>query len=131
METPVYRERDWVLDRIREDHRLRPDTPPQQLAMRHRVSLAIVAEALSLPSPARRRPPRTLLLEPVKDAIDRMLLQDLGTPPGSRHTISRIIERLRTEEDFTAASYSTVRDHVRARRIALAQEPEPGPPSDG
>ncbi|MFE0631872.1 hypothetical protein ACFW3D_33585 [Streptomyces sp. NPDC058864] len=118
----MYRERDWILDRIREDHRLRPDTPLQQLAMRHRVSLAIVAEALSLPSPLRRRPPRTLLLEPVRDAIDRMLMQDLDAPPGARHTISRIIERLRTEEDFTGASYSTVRDHVRARRVALAEE---------
>ncbi|MEU1623409.1 hypothetical protein ABZ479_39720 [Streptomyces sp. NPDC005722] len=123
----MYRERDWILDRIRKDHRLRPDTPLQQLAMRHRVSLAIVAEALSLPSPVRRHLPRTLLLEPVSDAIDRMLRQDLDAPPGARHTISRIIERLRTEEDFTGASYSTVRDHVRARRIALAAESGPPP----
>ncbi|MEU6347539.1 hypothetical protein ABZ883_42245 [Streptomyces sp. NPDC046977] len=129
METLVYRTRDWIVDQIRRDHQLNPDTTPQQLAVRHRASLVVVAEALSLPVPVRRRSPQALLPEPVKDAIDRMLLQDLNAPPDTRHMISRIIERLRTEENFTSASYSTVRDYVAARRTALATERGTNPSS--
>ncbi|PRH77728.1 hypothetical protein C6N75_18755, partial [Streptomyces solincola] len=55
-------------------------------------------------------------------AIELMLLQEREAAARRGHTIRGIVERLRVEEDFTAASYSTVRDYVRRRRLALAQE---------
>ncbi|MEW2555017.1 hypothetical protein AB0957_25210, partial [Streptomyces zhihengii] len=64
-----------------------------------------------------------------------MLTEDLHRPPRERHTVRRILERLAVEHDFTAASYSTVRDYVRLRRAELTGTPddavfpvpEPGP----
>ncbi|MFF7212848.1 hypothetical protein ACFZAU_20280 [Streptomyces sp. NPDC008238] len=125
------REHRRTVNRLWQEHRRAPFPPGLRGAEPAGVAMVLLDAtvagcALSLPSPVRRHPPRTLPLEPVKVAIDRMLRQDLDAPPGARHTISRIIERLRTEEDFTGASYSTVRDHVRARRIALAAQS--GPP---
>ncbi|MBM9617604.1 hypothetical protein [Streptomyces zhihengii] len=129
----MYRSREWILDRIRGDHRRSPHTPLQVLASRHRVSQRMVAEALALDLPYRARRPRHGLLAPVRPAIDRMLTEDLHRPPRERHTVRRILERLAAEHDFTAASYSTVRDYVRLRRAELTGTPEdaafpvPGP----
>ncbi|MFJ6632527.1 hypothetical protein ACIQMR_14165 [Streptomyces sp. NPDC091376] len=91
--------------------------------MRHRVSQAVVAEALSVAFTVHQKRERPSVLAPVKPAIDLMLREELGAPPGRRLTIRQVIERLRTEEGFTRASYSTVRDYVRLRRATLAQEP--------
>ncbi|MCK8678281.1 MULTISPECIES: hypothetical protein [Streptomyces] len=118
----MYRSREWILERIRRDHERAPETGLQELAMRYKVSRAVVAEALSLPLPERRARRRSSVLDPVKPAIELMLLQELEAAARRGHTIRGIVERLRVEEDFTAASYSTVRDYVRRRRIALAQE---------
>lgn len=116
----MYRSREWVLDRIRGDHRRSPQTPLHVLASRHRVSQRVVAEALALDLPERARRPRRGLLAPVRPAIDLMLAEDLRRPARDRHTVRRILERLAAEHGFTSASYSTVRDYVRLRRTELA-----------
>ncbi|MEU6704884.1 hypothetical protein [Streptomyces wuyuanensis] len=118
----MYRTREWLFERIREDHRLDPKASLQALAMRHQVSQAAVAEALCLAFPVRQKRERPSVLAPVKPAIDQMLREDLSAPPGERLTIRQIVERLRTEQGFTRGSYSTVRDYVRLRRAALAKE---------
>ncbi|MFH8369608.1 hypothetical protein [Streptomyces sp. NPDC018031] len=133
----MYRSREWVLDRIRQDHRSNPHLAVQVLASRHRVSRSTVAEALSLTLPAPEPRRRQSVLTPVRAAIDRMLLEDLRGPAAQRHTVRRILERLATEHGFTLASYSTVRDHVRIRRAELAEreagrapDTASGPPAD-
>ncbi|MFI1469196.1 hypothetical protein [Streptomyces wuyuanensis] len=127
----MYRTREWLFERIREDHRLDPEASLQALAMRHQVSQAAVAEALSVAFPVRQKRERPSVLAPVKPAIDQMLREDLSAPPGERLTIRQIVERLRTEQGFTRGSYSTVRDYVRLRRAALAKEAGGAVPAGG
>lgn len=122
----MYRSREWILDSIRKDHRRHPDATLQQLAFRNRVSQRVVAEALSVPMPLKRKRARRNVLDPVKAAIDRILLQELDGSLPAGQSVTRIVERLRTEESFTRASYSTVRAYVQARRAALAEQEDRG-----
>jgi transposase len=50
--------------------------------------------------------------------INEILTSDLTAPKKQRHTIRRIFERLRDERGFDGG-YTTVRDHVRPRRLSL------------
>ena len=52
--------------------------------------------------------------------IDEILTSDLTAPKKQRHTIQRIFERLRDERGFDGG-YTTVRDYVRPRRLALKE----------
>ncbi|MEV6780978.1 hypothetical protein [Streptomyces sp. NPDC051098] len=72
----MYRSREWILDRIRQDHRNNPELPVHVLATRNRVSQTTVAAALSLsePAPAKSRP--LGVPEPVRTAIDLMPLDE-------------------------------------------------------
>lgn len=61
-------------------------------------------------------------LGPYLGAVDEMLRQDLSAPRKQRHTAKRVWQRLVDEHDAQGLSYSTVRDHVRKRREAIALE---------
>jgi lambda repressor-like predicted transcriptional regulator len=63
-----------VFERIRRDHRLEPGVSVRELARRHGVHRRTVREALgpALP-PQRKKPARTLVLEPAVGWIDAML----------------------------------------------------------
>jgi transposase len=52
--------------------------------------------------------------------IDDILKSDPTAPTKQRHTILRIFERLRDERGFDGG-YTTVRDYVRPRRLALKE----------
>ena len=52
--------------------------------------------------------------------IDEILKSDLTELKKQRHTILRIFERLRDERGFDGG-YTTVRDYVRPRRLALKE----------
>lgn len=52
-------------------------------------------------------------LEPLKCAIDAMLIEDTTAPRKQRHTSRRILARLIEEHGAQELSYSTVRDYVR------------------
>jgi hypothetical protein len=73
----------------------------------------------------------TASASPVKAFIDAMLRADLDAPRKQRHTVDRVMRRLAAEHDFELASYSTVRDYVRARRPAGAGRATGGPPASG
>jgi transposase len=124
----VYRSREWLFERIRRDHRLDPSLSGRALAQRYKVSRNTVAKALASPVPSRRKkpPPRASVLEPVKGFIDAMLREDVKAPKKQKHTIDRILERLAGERDFEHASYSTVRNYVRRRRLQIELEARQG-----
>ena len=52
--------------------------------------------------------------------VDAILTADLQAPKKQRHTIQRIYERLVEERGF-AGGYTTVRDYVRPRRLAMKE----------
>jgi len=61
-------------------------------------------------------------LEPLKEHIERMLVEDLDAPRKQRHTARRILARLIDEHGAAELSYSTVRDYVRVRRAEVDVE---------
>lgn len=67
--------------------------------------------------PPRKTPVRQLpRLDPVKTAIDEMLVADMTEPSEQRHTAGRVLHPLIKEHYASELSYSTVRDYVRGRR---------------
>jgi hypothetical protein len=86
----------------------------------HHVHRRTVHQALDSPiPPPRKQPPlRKSQLDPYKEVIDAILLEDRTRPPHRRHTIRRIWEQLVDEHD-AQVSYSTVRDYVARRRQQL------------
>src|ERR1035438_9823761 len=55
-------------------------------------------------------------LDPVKEAIDRMLEQDQQAPRKQRHTAHRVWTRLREEDPKHVIGEPTVRRYVRQRK---------------
>lgn len=118
------RSRERLYEQIHQARQTDPTVSGRELARRYGVSRKTAAMALASPVPPKRKklPPRTSVLEPVKRFIDAMLRDDVRMPPWQRHTVDRVIRRLETEHGFTRASYSTVRDYVRHRRLQIEQK---------
>jgi transposase len=95
----------------------------REAARRFGIDRGTVSKVLghSVPPGYRRSQPRA---RPKLDAhagfIDELLEADLTAPKKQRHTILRIFERLRDERGFDGG-YTTVRDYVRPRRLALKE----------
>ena len=122
------RSRESLFEQIRADRRLDPAVSGRVLAVKYRVSRSTVSEALASPVPRKRKapPPRDSVLTPAHGWIDEMLRSDLKAPRKQKHTVDRIRARLLLEHDFDVASYSTVRDYVRARRPQVIAEAREG-----
>lgn len=61
-------------------------------------------------------------METFKPAIDAMLTEDLTAPRKQRHTARQVSARPADEHGATELSYSTVRNHVRARRPEIGAD---------
>ncbi|MFD9624163.1 hypothetical protein ACFWB2_44370 [Streptomyces virginiae] len=92
------------------------------LARKYGVHRRLVRDALALPVPKPRKTPMrsSPRLEPLKKTIDEWLLGDLEVAPKQRHTVQRILTRLRQECGADTA-YSTVWDYVSCRRRKIAE----------
>jgi len=114
-----------LFEKIRRDRRLEPDVSQRELSRRYNVHRRTVRAALesALPPP-RKKPARTRVhaVDPAAVWIDLMLREDLTAPRKQRHTMQRIHDRLRTERNFTEASYSSVRNYVNKRRPEILAE---------
>ncbi|TSE15804.1 IS21 family transposase [Arthrobacter sp. KBS0703] len=109
--------------RIRRDARVE-DLSVRALAARHGVHRRTVRQALESAAPPERKPRQGVSwrLEPLKAAIDAMLVEDTTAPRKQRHTARRILARLIEEHGAQELSYSTVRDYVRVRRALIDVE---------
>ena len=109
--------------RIRRDARVE-DLSVRALAARHGVHRRTVRQALESAAPPERKPRQGVSwrLEPLKAAIDAMLVEDTTAPRKQRHTARRILARLIEEHGAQELSYSTVRDYVRVRRAQIDVE---------
>lgn len=90
------------------------------LARRHHVHRRTILQALDspIPPPRKKLPPRKSQVDPYRDVIDAILMEDQTRPLRQRHTIRRIWERLVDEHD-AQVSYSIVRAYVAHRRQQL------------
>ena len=120
--------REEKFEAIRRERRLDPQASGRTLAAKFKVSRRTVAAALASPvPPMRRKPaPRRSVLEPAMEWVDAMLREDLSAPRKQKHTAERIHHRLLTEYGFDQASYSTVCNYVRGRRLEIAAEAKEG-----
>jgi transposase len=95
----------------------------REAALRFGIDRRTVAKMLkhSAPSGYRRSAePRRPKLEAHTGFIDQILFADLDIPKKQRHTVQRIYHRLCEEREFDGG-YTTVRDYVRPRRLALKE----------
>lgn len=93
----------------------------QGVARKFGVHRRLVREALAnaIPTvkpPAKRPRPH---LGPVVDFIEAILVADRQAPRKQRHTAHRIYSRIRQEHPECVVAESTVRQYVRARKLAL------------
>lgn len=72
------------------------------------------------PGYRRAQPVRRPKIGPFTGLIDAILEQDLLAPKKQRHTVQRIFDRLRAEHGFDGG-YTTVRDYVRERHLAMKE----------
>ncbi|MFZ4301789.1 IS21 family transposase [Streptomyces cinereoruber] len=107
--------------------RIRRDSWQEGLSMRalarkYGVHRRLVREALSSPVPRPRKTPvrPSPRLDPFKKTIDEWLLGDLEAPPKQRHTVQRILNRLR-QECGAEIAYTTVWDYVSRRRREISE----------
>lgn len=73
-------------------------------------------------------PTRASKLDAFKPLIDDILRADLDAPRKQRHTVTRILERLRTEYGMDDVSYPVVRAYVAKRRPDISVECGRGAP---
>lgn len=95
----------------------------RQAARRFGIDRKTVKKALShsVPSGYRRsKPVNRPKLGPFVGIIDAILEQDGEVPKKQRHTIKRMFDRLAAEHGYKGC-YTTVRDYVRTRRIAMKE----------
>jgi len=89
-----------------------------------------VQSALTSAWPQQRAayPTRASKLDGFKPAIDDILRSDLNAPRKQRHTVTRIVDRLRTEFGMDDVSYPVVRAYVATRRPEISIECGRGAP---
>lgn len=81
------------------------------------VSRQFVDKALicPVPQPYRRQQTKASKLDPHKEFIDAILLEDKGSHKKQKHTAKRIHERLQEEEGFSG-SYTLVKDYLQQKK---------------
>lgn len=102
---------------------LRDGMSQREAARRFGVDRETVKKMLvhSVPPGYRRAAPvARRRLDGLTGFIDAILMSDREAPKKQRHTIQRIYERLCAEHDFEGG-YTTVRDYVRRRSLALKE----------
>ena len=95
----------------------------REAATRFGLDRGTVKKMLEHPEPPgyRRSAPRTRSrMDAHAGFVDAILTADLDAPKKQRHTIQRIYERLVEERGFQGG-YTTVRDYVRPRRLAMKE----------
>jgi transposase len=95
----------------------------REAALRFGIDRRTVAKMLEHSAPPgyrRSAEPRRPKLEAHAGFIDQILFDDLDIPKKQRHTVQRIYHRLCDERGFDGG-YTTVRDYVRPRRLALKE----------
>lgn len=99
------------------------------LERKHGVGRRTVLKALASAWPEERKklPPRASKVDPYKPIIDAILRVDLDAPRKQRHTVKRIVDRLRDEHGMTDVSYQVVRAYVVTRRPEIRIEAGRGP----
>ena len=85
-----------------------------------RGSVKKMLEHSAPPGYRRSRPPARSRMDAHAAFIEQILAADQSAPKKQRHTIQRIYERLVAERGFEGG-YTTVRDYVRPRRLALKE----------
>jgi hypothetical protein len=113
----VARSRVELFEAIRRDDRVE-QISVRALSDKYGVHRRTVRQALANAVPPQRKTPVRVApkLDPAKDLIDAMLMQDLTAPRKQRHTARRILARLVDEHQLTELTYSGVRDYVAKRR---------------
>jgi transposase len=95
----------------------------RSLARKYDVHRRTVRQAIASPVPPARKAPerQAIVLDQVRELIDRMLGEDLAAPRKQRHTAKRVFERL-CDEHGAAVSYSYVAKYVARRRAEITAE---------
>jgi transposase len=100
------------------------------LERKYGVGYRTVAAALESAWPGQRKayPKRPSKLDEFKPFIDEVLRADLDAPRKQRHTITRLFNRLLSEQSMSNVSYPTVREYVAERRPQIRAEAGRGEP---